>query len=245
MSLLNDKNFMKQLDTDIEKLSKILYLSNPDLWVDFLDKSNDKNFDEMSLFFATKNDLVSILRFSVEENKFNLDLPSKNKNFSSIKDSLLDVALKENAHHISSYLSDKSSPIDTDEAKSLDIEYICPNCSTNIFKSGYNTLISSTCTYSNSEKKIIKSKPKNLDSVICTKCNFEIKETSPLKLERLINIEKCVNCACDIAKVGILKEVDISFNDKSKTFIEGAISYCCKSCKNPLENSQLNHFNLI
>ena len=43
MSLSNDKNFMKQLDNDIENLSKLLYLDNPDLWMDFMSKSTDKN----------------------------------------------------------------------------------------------------------------------------------------------------------------------------------------------------------
>ena len=125
MSLSNDKNFMKQLDNDIENLSKLLYLDNPDLWMDFMSKSTDKNFDEMSLFFATKNDMVSILRYAVEENNFDLSLPSKNKSFASIRDNLLDVAISDNAKHALDYLSTGNIDTTLDNNSVIDIEYNC------------------------------------------------------------------------------------------------------------------------
>lgn len=245
MSLTNDKNFMKQLDIDIEKLSKSLYLDSPDLWVDFLDRSNDKKFDEMSLFFATKNDMISILRYSVEENGFDLNSPSKNKGFSSVKDSLLDVAIKEDSSQVLAYLSGEEVCCDNSTNANIDIEYICPNCKSNVFKSGYNVLISSTCTYSTLDKKIIRSTPKELDSVICSNCNFELKEVTPSKLENLTNVENCTNCGSILPKVGIVKEVNVNYDSKTHAFTEGNSSYCCKSCRKSLDSNQLSHFNLI
>lgn len=245
MSLSNDKNFMKQLDNDIENLSKLLYLDNPDLWMDFMSKSTDKNFDEMSLFFATKNDMVSILRYAVEENNFDLSLPSKNKSFASIRDNLLDVAISDNAKHALDYLSTGNIDTTLDNNSVIDIEYNCPNCKSNIFESGYNVLITSTCTYSNQEKKIVRSTPKELETVICSNCNFELKDVTPAKLENLTNIESCYNCGSNLTSSGIVKEVNFSYNKKENKFTDGEMSYCCKSCRNTLEMNQLEHFNLI
>ncbi|MGL5507279.1 MAG: hypothetical protein ACRDB0_05175 [Paraclostridium sp.] len=245
MSLSNDKTFMKQLDNDIEQLSKSLYLDNPDLWLEFLSKSGDKNFDEMSLFFATKSDMLSILRYAVEENNFDLNLPSKNKDFLSIKENILDVALKYNARTILDYLSLSSIDIINRNASDLDVEYKCPNCKVNIFEYGYNVLIASTCTYSPISKKIIRSTPTELDIVVCSSCNFEIKGTTPSKLENITNIENCTDCGSNLTKSGIVKEVVVNYNETSKEFLDGDMSYCCKSCRNPISSNQLEYFNII
>lgn len=245
MSLSNDKNFMKQLDKDIENLSKLLYLDNPDLWMEFIDKSTDKNFDEMSLFFATKNDMLSILRYALEENNLDLNSPSKNKSFSSIKENLLDVAVKYNAKHILDYLCTGSIDSSIEDTQTIDIEYNCPNCKANIFESGYNVFISSTCVYSASDKKIVRSVPKELDTVVCSNCNFEIKDITPTKLENLTNIENCSSCGANLTNAGIVKEVSFNYNKKEHIFMDGDMSYCCKSCRNELEYHQLEHFNLI
>lgn len=245
MSLSNDKNFMKQLDTDIDRLSKLLYLDNPDLWMEFIGKSNDRNFDEMSLFFAVKNDIISILRYAVEENNFDLNLPSKDRNFESIKENLLDVAIKENSKLTLDYLSTLESNNPSNTISSSDLEYICPNCKSNIFQSGYNVLISSTCTYSNLSKKIVRSTPKELDVVICSNCNFKIEEVTPSKLEHLTNVENCYNCGSCLTNNGVVKEVSINYNKDTNTFSDGDKSYCCKSCRNSLAINQLEYFNLI
>ena len=105
MDLIKDNEFMKKLDADIESLSRNLYLDNPDLWLDFLEKSSDKNFDEMSLYFAAKYNFISIIKYAVEVNKFDLDSTSKNKAFSSVKKHLIDVAHLEKASDVLSYLT--------------------------------------------------------------------------------------------------------------------------------------------
>jgi hypothetical protein len=261
MDLTKDTQFIKKLDTDIESLSKTLYLDNPDLWLDFLEKSSDKNFDEMSLFFAAKHNFMSIIKYAVEANGFDLNSPSKNKIFPSVKKHLIDVARTENSYDVLSYLSDeddiKDIPENKNEDNSLNVKktnhnanysgasYNCPHCNLNIFEFGYKVLISSTCTYSVTDRKIVRSNPKELDTVICASCDNEIKYTTPKKLENILNIENCVTCGSHIPTAGVLKEVHTSFNKDSKTFEDGHSTYCCKSCRKPLEKSQLEHFDLL
>ncbi|MGL5714424.1 MAG: hypothetical protein ACRCXT_19955 [Paraclostridium sp.] len=245
MNLTNDTNFIKELDKDVENLSKALYLENPDLWISFIDISTNKNFDEMSLFFATKNNMLSIVRYAVEINNLDLNKPSKNKEFSSIRESLLDVSKKYNSDLVLDYLSEGTLNEYSYSSSTTDVEYICPNCKSNIFKCGYNVLIASTCTYSSSIKKIIRSKPFELDKVICTNCNFELNDITPSQLESFTNIDTCINCSSNLGEVGVIKEVGIKFNRDNHSFVEDKPSYCCKSCRKELENNQLSHFKLI
>lgn len=261
MDLRNNSEFMKNLDNDVEALSKSLYLENPDLWLDFLEKSSDKDFDEMALFFAAKHDFISIIRYSVEVNKFNLDSVSKNKSFSSIRNHLIDVANTEGSSNVLRYLAGKEDLNDLKEtSKDSDIEfeikeilsenylgpiYNCPHCNLNIFESGYNILISSKCTYSVSHRKLIRSSPNQLDIVVCSNCKNEISDITPSKLEDIINIENCKNCNIHLPTSGILKEVNVKFNKDNDTFEDDKSTYCCKSCRKPLEDIQLQHFNLI
>ena len=261
MDLIKDNEFMKKLDDDIESLSKTLYLENPDLWLDFLEKSSDKNFDEMSLYFAAKYNFISIIKYAVEVNEFDLDSTSKNKAFPSVRKHLIDVAHTEKSFDVLSYLtgekytedveksSDKTNLENDNKFKSVTnysgASYSCPHCNLNVFEFGYKVLISSTCSYSPIDRKIIRSNPIELDTIICASCNKEIEDVTPKKLETILTIENCVTCGSHMPTVGVLKEVSISFNKGNNNFEDGSSTYCCKSCRKPLEKSQLEHFNLI
>lgn len=261
MDLTNNKEFINKLDDDVETLSKTLYLDNPDLWLDFLEKSTDKNFDEMCLFFAAKYDFLSIIKYAVEENNFDLNKSSKNIDFNSIKNHLIDVARTEGSFKVLSYLSgennleiESETKVNSDSLDDISIEsnnnytgasYNCPHCNLNIFEFGYNVFISSTCAYSISHRKLIRSNPKELDTVVCASCNKEIPEITPTELENILNIENCVTCSIHLPTSGILKEVSVNFNKKHDVFEDDKSTYCCKSCRRPLENIQLQHFNLI
>lgn len=240
----------KILETDIESLSKALYLENPDLWLDFLEKSSDKDFDEMSLFFAAKYNYVSIIRFAVEINHFDLNAKSKNPSFNCIKNHLIDAAKSENSVDVLNYLNDEKENININkDAKSLNnddllVSYNCPHCNANIYKSGYKVLISSNCSYSNETKKIVRSNPTELDYVICNNCNNKIETITPSQLETLITVENCSTCKAHLPTIGILKEVNSVFNNSTKRFEDTNSTFCCKACRKPLENIQLKHFNL-
>ncbi|SCJ35926.1 Uncharacterised protein [uncultured Clostridium sp.] len=261
MDLIKDNEFMKKLDDDIESLSKTLYLENPDLWLDFLEKSSDKNFDEMSLYFAAKYNFISIIKYAVEVNEFDLDSTSKNKAFPSVRKHLIDVAHTEKSFDVLSYLtgekytedveksSDKTNLENDNKFKSVTnysgASYSCPHCNLNVFEFGYKVLISSTCYYSPSDRKIVRSNPMELDTIICASCNKEIEDVTPKKLEDILNIENCVNCGSHIPTSGVLKEVSVSFNKDNGKFEDGGSTYCCKPCRKSLEKPQLEYFNLI
>lgn len=261
MDLIKDNKFMEKLDADVESLSKTLYLDNPDLWLDFLEKSSDKNFDEMSLYFAAKYNFVSIIKYAVEVNKFDLDSTSKNKAFSSVKKHLIDVARAEKASDVLPYLTgekytedleksnENTNLVDTSKYKSVTnysgVSYNCPHCNLNVFEFGYKVLISSTCSYSPIGRKIVRSNPMELDTIICASCNKEIEDVTPKKLEHILNIENCKACGSHIPTSGVLKEISVKFNKNNSKFEDGNSTYCCKSCRKPLEKSQLEHFNLI
>ncbi|WP_250674675.1 hypothetical protein LZ906_014425 [Paraclostridium ghonii] len=254
MNLIKDINFMKNLEEDIEHLSKALYLDNPDLWLDFLEKSNDKVFDEMSLFFAAKYNYVSIIKFAVEVNNFDISSKSKNKSFKSVKNHLISIARTENSIDVLTYLCDEEindtvdiveNPHSSTNAANLDISYTCPHCNSNIFETGYKVLISSTCKYSTSDRKIVRCSPEELNSVTCVNCNKEINDITPKKLEALITVENCSTCGSHIPTIGILKEVSTNFNKEKGIFEDVNSTFCCKSCRKPLENIQLRHFDLI
>ena len=53
---------------DLDTLSKNLYLESPDLWIEFLDKVNSGIFDELVLFFATKYNYISIVKYAIDNN---------------------------------------------------------------------------------------------------------------------------------------------------------------------------------
>ncbi len=257
MNLTKDTEFIKRLNLDVEALSKSLYLENPDLWFDFLEKSSDKNFDEMSLFFAAKHNLVSIIKYAVEVNNFDLNSESKNKAFPSVKNHILNAAISENSSDVLNYLSSNTNESiyssdnkESNSNHSNSIDYTgplfnCPHCNVNIFEFGYNVLISSTCTYSSKDFKIIRSNPKELDKVVCANCNREIDTITPIALERITNIENCVTCGVHLPTSGILKETSVTFDKEDNIFKDNKTIYCCKSCRKPLENDQLQHFNLI
>lgn len=254
MTLTNDRDFMKRLEDDIEHLSKTLYLDNPDLWLDFLEKSTDKDFDEMSLFFAAKYNYVSIIKFAVEVNNFNLNSKSKNISFNCVKNHLIDIARSENSIDVLAYLSDEEvsdivdsvdEPNTLHENSKLTVSYNCPHCNSNIYETGYKVLISSNCTYSAYDRKIIRSNPEELDYVTCINCNNKINDITPKQLETLTTVENCGTCGSHIPTIGILKEVNSNFNKSTGAFEDANSTFCCKSCRKPLEDIQLRHFNLI
>ena len=67
------------IEKDLDSLSKNLYLESPDLWIEFLDKINSGTFDELVLFFATKYNYISIVKYAIENHLIDINLKSRNK----------------------------------------------------------------------------------------------------------------------------------------------------------------------
>ena len=95
---------------DLDTLSKNLYLESPDLWIEFLDKVNSGIFDELVLFFATKYNYISIVKYAIDNNLIDINSKSRNKEFATIYDHLVYVARQNNYKDLSDYFSNLKKP---------------------------------------------------------------------------------------------------------------------------------------
>ena len=90
--------------SDLKDLEKKIYLDSPEVFVDFADRISDNNLDEMVLFFATKYDYLSIVKFILDNDIINLNNPSKNQEYATIKEHILAAAVQFNAKDIYDYI---------------------------------------------------------------------------------------------------------------------------------------------
>lgn len=244
------------LDEDLDNLSKKLYLESPDLWIEFLDKINDKVFDEMVLFFALKYNVLSIIKYAVENNKINLDDSSKNKAYFSIRDHLLATAKQYNCNDILSYLGDSNKiksnpnpkenlePISLKESSTYSPSFICSKCSSNIFDCGYKIINDTIYKFSLEKNKLINTTDSNLNSIVCCNCNNIVSNASSDKLKSLCNVQTCNGCGANLTNVGIVDKVKMEYDKKSKKFISKSTSYHCCKCDSSIKESQKIHFSL-
>ena len=249
----SEKNFtLEMINDDLEALSKKLYLESPDLWMEFLDKTGNNKFDEMVLFFSIKHDFPNIIKYVLDNNLIDLDKPSKNKSFSSIRNHLLSIA--NNNIKIKNYLLKineeiNNSVVDNNISTSKKScgyipKFNCPNCNSNIFNTGY--VVSQEITYKFSEetKKTTPVSSKTLDFVSCVHCGHDIKEVNHNTLENLCTIENCSSCGENLIKTGILDKAKMKFDNNLKKFIKEDTTYHCFNCNKELNKLQLEHFNL-
>lgn len=243
---------------DLEEISKLLYLESPELWIEFSDKINNKVVDEMVLFYATKYNYDSIIKFVVENKIVNLDIPSKNKNFSSIKLHLIAVAKEYNSIEVYNYLvkgSNSSKPKNTTEEntqknniKQKESQYYpvfnCPSCNENIFTSGYKVLEEVSFNYSTKSNKYEESSRHRDSRIFCGNCNSLIENTDSTLLERMCSINNCKNCGKDLTETGIDQKIKMKLDNKNNTFTSSEKSYVCSDCQEPLSEIQIKHFKL-
>lgn len=248
----NNKLSLEMIQDDLEGLSKKLYLESPDLWMDFLDKTGNNKFDEMVLFFAVKHDFPNIIRYVVENNLIDLDKPSKNKSFNSIKNHLLSIATNSKTKQ---YLLGITNENFNQNDSSNDIgictenhvytpEFNCPNCNSNIFNTGYTVNNETTYKFSTEKKKVEPISSKISNYVSCVNCGHNIKEINHNTLENLCTIENCSSCGGNLIKIGIVDRAKMTFDNDSKKFIKQNTTYHCFKCNKELNKLQLEHFKL-
>lgn len=247
------------INDDLEALSKNLYLESPDLWIEFLDKVNGGIFDELVLFFATKYNYISILKYAINNNLININSKSRNKDFATIYDHLVYVAKQNNYEDISSFFDSLKNPNkevskeNTKSKKRIATEnkedaiipsVICKNCNSNIFEVGYIVCENKIFKYSSKEKKPIEISKEELNSVICCNCNSLIDNTTPSDLDALCNITTCINCKGDLRNTGIIDKRNLIYNKESNTFDLGNTYYACGKCEKEISNQQKSYFGL-
>lgn len=247
-------NVRKDLDT----LSKNLYLESPDLWIEFLDKVNSGIFDELVLFFATKYNYISIVKYAIDNNLIDINSKSRNKEFATIYDHLAYVARQNNYKDFSDYFSNLKNPNkeisqnnENDKTniktKNKDINIpsvVCKKCKSNIFEVGYIVCENKIFKFSPDENKPVEIAKEDLNSVICYNCNSLIEDTTPKDLEALCDITTCINCKNDLRSTGIIDKRNLIYNKDTNKFDLGDTYYACGKCENAINNQQKEYFKL-
>lgn len=262
---INEKilNFIDILN-DLDDISKKLYLESPEIWIDFSDKVGEQNLDEMVLFYAAKYNYVSIFKYAINNNTINLDTPSRNKNYSSIKDHLLAVSKDYKSDDVYNYLSGNVKSSQNTQEKEQDyinIEktkeeikenkhdkycpvFLCPHCNSNILQCGYKVYEEINFSFS-SEKNSAKEISRKRDNrVYCCNCNNNINNVTTELLENICSIQNCKSCGKDLTKIGIDEKINMIFNHEDKKFMGKEKSYNCPSCHKELDENQKKYFNL-
>lgn len=243
---------------DLDTLSKNLYLESPDLWIEFLDKVNSGIFDELVLFFATKYNYISIVKYAIDNNLIDINSKSRNKEFATIYDHLVYVARQNNYKDLSDYFSNLKNPNkeisknnENDKTniktKNKDINMpslICKKCKSNIFEVGYIVCENKIFKFSPEENKPVEIAKEDLNSVICCNCNSLIENTTPKDLEALCNITTCINCKNDLRSTGIIDKRNLIYNKDSNKFDLGETYYACGKCEKAISDQQKDYFKL-
>ena len=107
---------------DLKDLEKKIYLDSPEVFVDFADRIAENNLDEMVLFFATKYNYLSIVKFILNNDIVNLNNPSKNKQFATVKEHILAAATQFNAKDIYDYIVNYDTKLEEENTEDDDIE---------------------------------------------------------------------------------------------------------------------------
>ena len=308
---------------DLKDLEKKIYLDSPEVFVDFADRIAENNLDEMVLFFATKYDYLSIVKFILNNDIVNLDNPSKNKQFATVKEHILAAATQFNAKDIYDYivnydtkleeentedddietflktvgekLSDLCGQVDlgggyykepnkakTSQSKKEDVadtkhntdkpetvestpstdkntdskveqlqqsnmyepKFICPNCSCNIFETGYSISEKVNYKYSKDEKKLVVTSKEQENAVTCSKCGYTIEQLNPAFLENICTVQNCKKCGKDLTSAGIVTKMKTEYDSESNSFITSKKSFHCAECDSELTDYQVNYFKL-
>lgn len=194
---------------DLNDLKRKVYLESPEVFVDFADKIENSELDEMVLFFATKYNYLSIVKFIVENKLVDLNKPSKNTKFATIKDHILAAASQFNAVYISEYLLNlnvkKDNTAENNTNENIEtfikdtISGLCPNLNLDIFEEMFDTQKNTTSKANETkveENNIVENEePEKLESE-----NEKIEEPSNISTYEPKFI--CPNCNCNILESG-------------------------------------------
>ena len=305
---------------DLKDLEKKIYLDSPEVFVDFADRIAENNLDEMVLFFATKYDYLSIVKFILNNNIVNLDNPSKNKQFATVKEHILAAATQFNTKDIYDYIVNYNTKVEEESTEDDDIEtflktvgeklsdlcgqvdlgngyykepstsktaqpkkenvtdikpnhnndksenvesapdkdsivepkpqniyepkFICPNCSCNIFETGYSISEKVNYKYSKDEKKLVVTSKEQENAVTCSKCGYTIEQLNPAFLENICTVQNCKKCGKDLTSAGIVTKMKTEYDSESNSFITSKKSFHCAECDSELTDYQVNYLKL-
>ena len=258
MNTKEEKLNFSQISDDLDNISKKLYLDSPEVWIDFSDKVGDQKIDEMVLFYATKFNFISVLKYAVDNNIIDLNSASKNKIYPSIKEHLLAVSKDYKSEEVYNYLNGDCKLTENHIEKTIgkDIEvkesnhndyfpvYLCSHCNSNILESGYKVYEEVNFAFSPNKRKSEELSRKRDSKVFCNNCNNSIENVTTQLLENICSVHNCKKCGNDLTQIGITEKVKMKFNEQDSKFVGNEKTYNCPSCDEELNKAQIKYFNL-
>lgn len=238
---------------DLDLISKELYLESPGLWIDFSDKVGENIFDEFVLYIASRYDYPSIIEYALKNNLIDLNDKSKNSNFNTISEHLINTAKNNNSKKVLNLILNNNDSCDdcsdinkleenlNSETDKYIPSFTCTNCNSNILEKGYKIIENKTLKYSTKDDKIIEVKKDVLDTVICVNCNEKL-NVKPEKLEVVCTINNCSSCKTDLRKVGIITKNQMTYDENTNTFKTENTGYVCSNCNSYINNNQKEYF---
>lgn len=251
------KNFINILEiiSDLEELKKKVYLENPEVFVDLSDKIENRELDEMILFYATKYDYLSIVKFIVENEIIDLNKPSKNTQFKNIKEHILEASNQFNAKDIHDFLSNFDEKNIEKDSFETSIEEGLEG-----FMKSFGEKLTDLCSQIEdicSEEKTEVNEDTEADTIDIKHTDTidieqddtpndikieEVVESEPKKTETGYNPKFiCPNCSCNILEEGyyVLENVGYKFSKEENKIVkvstEQTKSVTCKKCNYTIE----------
>ena len=242
---------------DLKDLEKKIYLDSPEVFVDFADRIAENNLDEMVLFFATKYNYLSIVEFILNNDIVNLDNPSKNKQFATVKEHILAAATQFNAKDIYDYIVNYDTKLEEENTEDDDIETFLKTvgeklsdlCGQVDLGGGYYKEPNKAKTSQSKKEDVADTKhntdkPETVESTPSTDKNTDSKVEQPQQSNMYEPKFICSNCSCNIFETGysISEKVNYKYSKDEKKLVvtskeqENAVT--CSKCGYTIE--QLN-----
>ena len=242
---------------DLKDLEKKIYLDSPEVFVDFADRIAENNLDEMVLFFATKYNYLSIVKFILNNDIVNLNNPSKNKQFATVKEHILAAATQFNAKDIYDYIVNYDTKFEEENTEDDDIETFLKTvgeklsdlCGQVDLGGGYYKEPNKAKTSQSKKEDVADTKP-NTDKPETVESTPSTDKNTDSKVEQLQQSNMyepkfiCPNCSCTIFETGysISEKVNYKYSKDEKKLVvtskeqENAVT--CSKCGYTIE--QLN-----
>ena len=213
-----------------------------------LEEENTED-DDIETFLKTVGEKLSDLCGQVDLGGGYYKEPNKAKTSQSKKEDVADT--KPNTDKPETVESTPSTDKNTDskveqlqQSNMYEPKFICPNCSCNIFETGYSISEKVNYKYSKDEKKLVVTSKEQENAVTCSKCGYTIEQLNPAFLENICTVQNCKKCGKDLTSAGIVTKMKTEYDSESNSFITSKKSFHCAECDSELTDYQVNYFKL-